>query len=130
MKAAQSAGLIALLAGVAGLALWTTHRHYAARDAESAVVSLMTHRFDGTTRSRLNTWLESRRAAGDQLRTSTRAHLPGPFDRQVEVDLQVESVTYRFRVGIRDRVPVPADAAARTLVQRLRAETARPPPAK
>ncbi|MGK0357873.1 MAG: hypothetical protein ACI9U2_000156 [Bradymonadia bacterium] len=125
MKSAQSWGLVALLTGVAGLALWTTHRHYAARDAESAVVSLMTHRFDGTTRSRLNAWLETRRTAGHVLSTSTQAELPGPFASHVDVSLRVDDATYRFSVGIRDRLPTPVDAEARALLTRLRADVVR-----
>lgn len=125
MKSPQSWGLVTLLTGVAGLALWTTHLHYAARDAESAVVSLMTHRFDGTTRSRLNAWLESRRTAGQVLRTSTQADLPSPFASHVAVNLVVDGSTYRFSVGIRNRLPTPVDAAARALLTRLRADVAR-----
>lgn len=124
MKAAQSSLLIMLLVGVAGLALWTTHRHYAARDANSAVVSLMTHRFDGTTRSRLKTWLNARGKPGDDLRTSTEAYLPGPFASHVDVDLRVNGVSYRFSVGIRDRLPIPQDAATQAFVQQMRDELA------
>ena len=125
MTSARSIVLVSLLTAVAGLGLWTTHRHYAARDAETAIVSLMTHRFDGTTRSRMTTWLAARRSAGAQLRTSTQAHLPGPFDDAVTIDLQIDDATYRFSVRIRDRVPTPLDAQARALIERLRADVAR-----
>lgn len=124
MTSARSILLVGLLAAVAGLGLWTTHRHYAARDAEAAIVSLMTHRFDGTTRSRMTTWLSARREAEVGLRISTQAHLPGPFDDAVAVDLQVDDATYRFSIGIRDRTPRPLDASAASLIARLRAEVA------
>ena len=130
MTSARSIVLVGLLAAVAGLALWTTHLHYAARDAEAAIVSLMTHRFDGTTRSRMTTWLAARRAAEADLRTSTQAHLPGPFDDTVAVDLQINGATYGFSVGIRDRVPSPLDASAASLVARLRADVALRTPGK
>ena len=125
MTAARSAILVAMLAGAAGLALYTTHRRYAARDADAAVVSLMTHRFDGTTRARLSTWLEARRAAEADLRTSTEARLPGPFDDAVVIDLRINDATHRFSVGIRDRRPTALGASARALVDQLLADVAR-----
>lgn len=109
--------LLLALAGVTGFALFVTHRHYAARDAEAAVVSLMTHRFDGTTRSRLNEWLN--RAS---VRSSTQTELPGPFATEVRVNLKIDEQDHWFRVGVRDRVPTPEGPAAAALVARLRAD--------
>lgn len=109
--------LLVALAGLAGLSLYVTHRHYAARDAEAAIVSLMTHRFDGTTRSRLNDWLQ--RSA---VRTSTEAELPGPLASHVRVNLRIDERDHWFRVGLRDRTPAPVDPAAEALIARLRAE--------
>lgn len=111
------------LVGIAGLAVWTTHRHYAARDAERAVVRLMTHRFDGTTRSRLNDWLKAR-----GVRTSTRPALPGPFASAVQVELRINSKSHRFLVPERPGKPQPQGPDAQALIAEMLADIARPTP--
>lgn len=121
-------GLLVALAGVAALALVVTHRHYAARDAEAAVVALMTHRFDGTTRSRLNDWLRRHALAHE-----ARPEQPGPFARRVRINLRVDATDHWFSVGIGARDPAPLDAAAQALVERVKRPDAggapgQPPP--
>jgi hypothetical protein len=113
------------LVGIAGLAVWTTHRHYAARDAERAVVRLMTHRFDGTTRSRLNDWLRAQ-----ALRTSTVPDVPGPFADAVRIDLRIDSKSHYFLVPNPPGKPTPDGTAARALVDRMLADVAAESPRK
>ncbi len=104
--------VIAALVVTASLSLLVLYEHYGRSDRERAVVAVRTHRFAGTTRSRVGTWLKANRPAA---KLDWSASNVGPMTDDVDVTLVVKEegqpdARYRFRVAVASRDVTSRDA--------------------
>ncbi len=113
---------LAALALAAGLAVAVELRHRDQADMDWAILRTRTHRFDGSTRARISTWLTAEAAEAVQW----SAEREGLFSRGLMVRLRragAEAATFAVAA---DGTVRPVNSAAEAVVAAVRAHAERP----
>lgn len=118
----RPAAVVAALVGVSALSLFVLYEHYGSTDRARAVVAVRTHRFAGTTRSRVGTWLNANRP---DAKVEWTAVSVGPLTDEVDVTLVLREAgqpeaRYAFRVALGRREVTARDAATSKFIDTMK----------